>query len=394
MRILWLSYYYLPHVGGGTWGTYHLSLQLSKRGHSVQLIVPNIKHRLSIPPESSISLEKSNPSSIHRTPMIRIPRLLGPLLSSLFIFSAGLRLAKNPDIIVSQHHPHTFLTPIAVFLGKILKVPVVIRADDVYREMSLGFIVKIANTFNECFIKYARFFLVVCSEQREILLSRLRNRPSSCRIRLSYNGVDLSEFKDAQKKEYARKTLGIRNEEKVFLFVGRSSGLEYGIEIVLKALPTILLREPKTLLILVGDELNPRLHSMINSLGVSKNVRAYGSKTHKEIIKFITSADVCLGVFTETQAIPLKILEYMACLKPVVTGIKSVSRDLNPNSNFLVVPPEPEAVAKAIIKILQDENYARKLGSNGRKQIEKFRWSRIAGDFETTLFSALSYNGE
>ncbi|MCJ7634969.1 glycosyltransferase family 4 protein [Candidatus Bathyarchaeota archaeon] len=389
MRILWLSYYYLPHVGGGTWGTYHLSLQLSKRGHKIQLIVPNIKHKLSLPWESSLSLEKSNPSKIHRTPMIGIPRILGPLLSSSFMFCAGLRLGKGADVIVSQHHPHTFLTPIAVFLGRILKVPVIIRADDVYREMGLDLIVKVGNTFNEYFIKYARTFLVVCSEQKEILLSRL-NTASSCPIFLSHNGVNLSEFGDVPKKEDARKTLGIQNEEKIVLFVGRYSGLEYGIEVVLEALPIILLKEPNTILILVGEELGPRLHSMINSLGISKNVRVYGSKTHKEIVRFIVSSDLCIGTFTETMTIPLKVLEYMACGKPVVTGVKSLSKDLLfDESNFLIVPTRPESVSEAAIKVLQNEEYARKLGSNGKRLVSKFTWDNVGADLERLLVKTL-----
>ena len=174
IRILWLSYYYLPHVGGGTWGAYRLSKELSSRGHNIQLIVPNVKHSLSISKDSAEKLSRNNSASVHNTPFLLFPKKLGPLFSIFYVFFAALNYGKHVDVILSQFHPHHLLCPIAVLLGKILRKPVVFRANDVYHEMGLGFIVKFINTFNERFIKYAKAFLVVCSEHKGFLLSRFR----------------------------------------------------------------------------------------------------------------------------------------------------------------------------------------------------------------------------
>lgn len=392
IRIIYLSYYYLPHVGGGTWSTYHLSLQLSKRGHFVQLIVPNIKHKLSVPREYSLSMQKRNLSKVHRTPVLLIPRKLGPLLSGIFVFCSGLRFGKGVDIIVSQYHPHHLLSVIAVLLGRILKVPVVLRADDVYREMGiehLGLInrlIKVMNAFNEYFIRYADILLVVCSEAKEILRSRLRVGSQNYRIGLSYNGVDLSEFDNTPSKFDTREALDIGLDDKVLLFIGRYSGEEYGIQVLLRALPAIVKRKPNTLLILVGDELTPRQQSLYDSLGVHRNTRTYGPKPHEEIIKFIATADLCIGPLMPTLAIPLKVLDYMACGKPVLTGVKSISKDLALNdSNCLIVPPDSKTVAGMVTKLLQDEDYARRLGANARKIATNFSWNKIATDLERLL---------
>lgn len=391
MRILYFSYYFLPHVGAATWSTYYLSSGLSLRGHKISLIVPNVQYALSINDSTAKILEKENPVTLHRTPILRMPRNLAPFLSAFFLFFKGLRVGRGADVIICQFHPHHFVFVTGLLIGRIFRIPVVVTACDIYREMgrkNLGFmdkLIKVANVFNEHFVKYAKAFLVVNSENKEILESRLGNKATSCHIGLSHNGFNLSMFKDAPNKEETKKSLGIEPEKKVLLFVGRFSGEEYGIEVLLKAMPNILTKVPNSILMLVGDKMTSNQQELVNSLGISKNIRVYGPMPNKEVVKFIVSADVCVGPLMPTLATPMKVLEYMACGKPMVTGIKSVSKDMNPNINFLVVPPEPKSVTEAIVKVLQDKEYARKLGLNGERFVSKFNWDNIAYDLERVL---------
>jgi glycosyltransferase involved in cell wall biosynthesis len=394
-RILFFSHYFLPHVGGATWSTYYLSLSLSRRGHEIDLIVPNTQYALSVDDRTAKVLEKEIPIKLYRTPILRIPGKLAPFLSAFFLFFKGLRVGRSADVIVCQFHPHHFVFVAALLVAKIFRVPVVARANDIHREMgtkNLGFmerLINVANTFSEYFVKYAQAFLVVDSEGMEILLSRLGKSASNCYIGLSHNGVAQSVLKDAPSKEEARKLLGIETGEKVLLFVGRFSGEEYGIEALLKAMPNILTRVPNSVLILVGDKMTLHQQKLVNSLRISKNIRAYGPQRHKQIIKFVVAADLCIGPLMPTLAIPQKVLEYMACGKPVVTGIKSVSKDLNPSLNLLVVPPEPKSVAEAIVNVLQNEEYARMLGSNGKRSVGKFTWDNIGAELERLLLKIL-----
>lgn len=395
IRILFLSYYFLPRVNAATWSTYYLCLSLSKKGHKINLIVPNIQYTISIDDREASILEKQIPVTLHRTPLFRMPQKLAYLISPFFLFLKGLRLGKSADVIICQFHPQHFVFVTATTIGKIFQIPVVARANDIYRYMGVertGFkacMTKIVNTFNESFIKYVNVFLVVCSENKEILLSRLKMDTTNLSIGLSYNGVSLSEFKNVPSKEDARDLLNIDTDKKVITFIGRFSGKEYGIEVLLKALPFILKKEPKTLLIMVGDQLTSHQQRLINTLNIYKNVKIYGAMPHKQIIKFVMAADVCIGPLKPTMAIPQKILEYMICGKPVVTGIKSISKDLNPNSNFLVVPPEPKSVAEAIMKVLQNECYANRLGSYGKRSVGKFTWEKIGADLERIVIQTL-----
>ena len=390
MRILYLSYYYLPHVGGGTWTTYNLSMRLAKKGHDVQLLVPNIKHKLAISPKESQNLEKNNLSKIHKVPRIMIPRLSGPLISNFFIFPTALKIGRKADIVISQHHPHHFFAVMAVFLGRILGAPVLIRADDVYREMGVSFgltgqLVKAANRINENFIKYSDRFLVTTSEGEKEISARVNLPPNH--IGLSPNGVDPSEFNIVRHHQTnTRKPLGIKSDSKILLFVGRFSGPEYGIDLLLGSLPKIIKEIPDLTLILVGDKLTSRSNALVDSLGIRKNVMVYGPCPRDRIIDLILAADVCVGPLKATRASPMKILEYMTCGKPIVTGLFSVSKDVAVNgTNCVFVPQDSKGIAETIIKLLEDRDYSNRLGLNAKKTADRFSWDRIADDLDVVI---------
>jgi glycosyltransferase involved in cell wall biosynthesis len=396
VKILYLSYYYLPHVGGGTWSTYHLSIRLSKNGHKVLLIVPNVKHNLSLCARSTLGLNDRNQSRVHRIPWFLIPRQLAPFVSSVCIFLEALRFGKEADIIVSQHHPHHLLASLSVVLGKILKVPVVLRANDIFLEMDeidrdfrqslVKWCIKLTNVLNEHFMKRASKCLVVHSDSKRALRSRLGTETLDSFVGLSYNGVDLSEFGECPTKTAAKKELHIGHDEKTILFVGRFSGQEYGIELLIRAMPTILEKIPDTSLVLVGDVLTQNQNSLVTLLGLEKKVRVYSSMPHREILNFISAADVCVGPLMATRAMPLKILEYMACGKPILTGVNSLCDDLVlENPDYVFVDPEPESISKAALGILQDEAYAKMLGSGMTESVKVFSWDIIAAELERAL---------
>lgn len=391
MRILWLSYYYLPHVGGGTWSTYHLSKALASKGHKVRLIVPNVSYGLSVSASVANSMERCNSSQVHRVSRFPFPRVLGPFLAIIPMFFAGLKNGRESDVIVSQFHPHHLVAPVAVFLGRILKVPVVIRACDIYREMGVknpGLEVrvsKIVNYVNESFIRYADVFLVADLSAKEMLLSRIRGRCPNCHVDLSNNGFDSDMFDELPSKKEARGLLGIRSDKKIMLFIGRFSGAEYGMDILLKAFSAVLHEQSDALLFLVGDELPLRLQVLVDSLGIRDKVRVLGPVAQTDLVKFIIAADVCVGPLMATQAMPLKILDYMACGKPIVTGRNSISADLSPELNFLVVRPEHGAVSEALMRVLKDTEYAESLGSKALKTVGKFTWRRTALDLDRVL---------
>jgi glycosyltransferase involved in cell wall biosynthesis len=85
----------------------------------------------------------------------------------------------------------------------------------------------------------------------------------------------------------------------------------------------------------------------------------------------IAGADVCLGVFGETEkakrVIPNKALEAFAMRKPLVTGDSPAARELlRDHENCLLVPmANPKALAGAVLELKLNYELASKIADNG-----------------------------
>ena len=396
MRILYIAYYYLPVASAATWSTQAISKRLAKN-HEVTLLVPNINYDLKLDSNKVTQEESKNSSKIIRTPSICLPQNLSPLLSLFLLFIKGMKIGRTFDMIFCQFQPHHFTYVVGVVLGRILRVPVVARANDVHRDMGVkpsSVIQKMNsirrtmfNVLNERFVKYAQKFLVVCSENREILESRVGKLSN---IEVSFNGVDINEF-TACNKSLSRDALEINQDRKLILFIGRFSGSEYKIKVLLDAFELIRQKIQESMLLLVGDKLPDNIAGKYKT---TSDVRVTGPVGRDEVKSFIAAADVCVGPLGSTRAIPLKVLEYMACGKPVLTGLNSVSKDLAIDKrNIVCVSPESHTVAASCIKILTDEEYAQYLGINARETASKFSWDRIVSDLNDNIIETVSsYN--
>lgn len=68
------------------------------------------------------------------------------------------------------------------------------------------------------------------------------------------------------------------------------------------------------------------------------------------------------------------ILESMACETPVITSNISSLPEVAGNAAILVNPYDTEALAEAIIDLLEDDSYRSALIMKGREQVKKFSW--------------------
>jgi glycosyltransferase involved in cell wall biosynthesis len=360
----------------------------------VHLVVANVKHDRILPHELSMQLERSNPAELYRAPGFVLPLALGFILSAFFVFITVMRRRKDFDVILCQYHPHHLLAPVAILLGRIRGAPVVIRADDTYRDLGVSFgvippLYRMVNQINESFIRFSNRFLVATSEASARVKRRLRGKIPPHIIAMSPNGVDSEEFA-TYRYDKIRSSLGIRSDQRTIVMSGHFAGPQYGCDILLRAMQLLRKNVPDANLFLVGDNTTGSQQSMLDELGLRNYVRTYGPQVPERIIDYVKAADVCIGPLMHTCAIPLKVLEYMACGKPIVTGRRSISKDVAEDGvNCLIVDPVPSAVAEAIANILTDNSLALRLGRNAKMTARRFTWDRVAGDLSRTLNEVL-----
>ena len=115
-------------------------------------------------------------------------------------------------------------------------------------------------------------------------------------------------------------------------------------------------------------------------------IRFYENPSQKELEKLYCFSDIfVLSSWVEGFGLPP--MEAMACKSAVVTtNVGGVPDYSIPGETALVVPPrKPEELAKAIIKLIEDESLLRNIAEAGYKYIRKFSWEGATDKLEATL---------
>lgn len=106
---------------------------------------------------------------------------------------------------------------------------------------------------------------------------------------------------------------------------------------------------------------------------------------YEEVPAYVAAADVGLilfqpGLVNHTFAMPHKLFDYMREARPVVAPdfAIEVARIIDSaEAGVLVEVTDPEAIARALVKLLANPELARRLGENGRRAIEdRYNWER------------------
>ncbi|MDE1874306.1 MAG: glycosyltransferase [Candidatus Micrarchaeota archaeon] len=172
------------------------------------------------------------------------------------------------------------------------------------------------------------------------------------------NSVDLKRFNPRTSGEAMRRRLGIRDREKVVLYLGRASR-EKRIDVLLKAAKLLLKKRDDVSFVVGGTgpelEANKRL---ANRLGIGHRVRFLGFVAPEDLTKLYAASDLlCLpSHHFETQGIVA--IEAMAMGKPVVGSDDLALRDLikNGKNGEKFRPLDHADCARKIEKVLNSSD--------------------------------------
>ncbi len=221
---------------------------------------------------------------------------------------------------------------------------------------------------------------VICaSEHEKQLLVQLYGARPQCTAVVPC-GVDLDLFRPMDKQE-ARRRLGLRDRERIILFVGRIEPLK-GIDILIGAAAQLHDQEDFRLLI-VGGESRPhsemtRLQGLADGLGIDHHVSFVGRVDHDRLPLFYNAADVCV-VPSFYESFGLVAVEAMACGTPVVAsrvgGLTATVRD--GETGYLIPWHCAEPFAERLELLLGNDELRCALGRAAREQVQRFRWASV-----------------
>lgn len=181
--------------------------------------------------------------------------------------------------------------------------------------------------------------------------------------------VDLSKFQIKR----AEKAI---NAPKIITMIGRITPLK-GHPYFLKAMSQVVRHMPNVKIQIIGDAppkkkaYKDELLMLSRRLGLSSHVEFLGNR--RDIPQLLSQSD-CLVLSTITQeAFGRVILEAQAAGVPVVAtkvgGVVEIIDDAK--TGLLVMPKDPEAMAKAVIRILQDPQLSARMVEQSQRRIDE-----------------------
>ncbi|OGO51316.1 MAG: hypothetical protein A2148_10420 [Chloroflexi bacterium RBG_16_68_14] len=223
--------------------------------------------------------------------------------------------------------------------------------------------------------------IVACGRDERQLLMRLYGADPG-RISVVPCGVNLDLFQPIAKAE-ARHQLGLRDDDRILLFVGRIEPLK-GVDILLGAAAQ-LEAEPDCFVLVIGGDSSARegemahLRDLASQLGIAERVSFLGAVDHERLPLFYSAADVCV-VPSFYESFGLVALEAMACGTPVVAsrvgGLIGTVRD--GETGYLIPWRCPEPFAERLDLLLGNEELRRAFGQSAREAVQRYRWGNVA----------------
>jgi glycosyltransferase involved in cell wall biosynthesis len=208
--------------------------------------------------------------------------------------------------------------------------------------------------------------VAVGDEIRSFLVRSARLRPD--RAHVIRNGINLDVFQP--RPGAARSDLGLPEKGPLVAHVARLAP-EKDQETLLRGFQVLARDCLEATLIIVGD--GPRratLGALAADLAIADRVAFLGMR--RDVAALLPH--VALFVLTSVnEGLPLSVLEAMACGVPVVaTAVGDVGTVVRDGLNGLTVPVrDPEALARAMLSILEAPDRAAGMGRAGRQLVER-----------------------
>lgn len=376
MRVLMLSWEYPPKsVGGLAQHVYYLSSALVKQGIDVQLVTCGGQEVPAYEEVQGVKVHRVHPYNLNARDFIT---WILHLNFGLLEYSTSLINSTGPVDII---HAHDWLV---AYTGRALKhayrVPMIstIHATEYGRNHGLHNDTQRYISDVEWWLTYESWKAICCSNYMEAELMRVFNLPKD-KIKIIPNGVNPEEFKVKESTEKFKKKYA-HHDEKVVFFVGRLVQ-EKGVQVLLEAVPKILVYHPKTKFIIAGK--GPHTDNLKNqalTMGIENRVYFTGYVDDETRNKLYDIADV--AVFPSLyEPFGIVALEGMAAKKPVVVadtgGLSEIIK--HGVDGLKAYPGNANSLADNILEALLNPTKAKAMKDAAFAKItEVFNWPTIA----------------
>lgn len=212
--------------------------------------------------------------------------------------------------------------------------------------------------------------------------------PMQGKISIIPFGADLVSFRpQGKRKENKTVTIGtvkaLRNK--------------YGIEFLIQAFALVKKKFKNVDLIIVGKgPLRESLEQLSIKLGCAEKTHFIGEISYSQVPEYLGKMHVfVVPSIDESESFGVAAVEASACELPVIAsnvgGLPEVVIDKK--TGLLVDPRNPQALAEAIIRLIENPGLRREYGRRGREFVmENYDWQENAKRMENLYEEVLSHN--
>ncbi len=232
--------------------------------------------------------------------------------------------------------------------------------------------------------------IIVVSPAFKDHLMRYWNVPAD-KISIVENGVETDLFRlDPEAAAEVRKQMKL--EDRFLICYIGTMGNAHGLETLIAAAEELQMALPSAMFLLIGEGAEKeRIVELAAARGLN-NIRFLGQQPRQWIPAYVSAADLCLAMLKKTElfktVIPTKLLEYMACQRPVIVAVDGQARRIveEAGGGVFVEPENSKALVKAILGSAENPEQGRQMGVRGRQYIvSKFSREKTARDYVAVL---------
>ena len=380
VRILFLSHFYPPEMGGAAARISGLAKWLVKFGHEVTVITgyPNYPTGKIYPDYKN---KKINTEFIDGVQIIRsrvlpvsyqsiLVRLLNYFTLFFTALGIGIRKRNNFDIIIASSPPLT-IGILGLILSKIYKVPWILDIRDIWPDVAVeagmlkenGIVDRLSKKLANYLYNHATHLTPV-TKSKSTKIERV-GIPHN-RISIVSNGVDFDLIYDAKQMDW-RSELGIEN--KFILAYAGLIGIAQGVNVIIET--AIQLKEENDIhFLIVGEGVEKqKLQDYAKSLRLN-NITFLPSLLKESVPSLLTTSDIALIPLVSDKlqdAVPSKLLEAWACKLPVILIAGGEAADIvnKANGGIVVNSNDIAGIMTAIIKLKDSPKLVNQYSENG-----------------------------
>jgi len=408
VKILYVSQYFPPEMGAPAARVAELARHWVRAGHEVTVLTGFPNHPTGIIPSAyrkhfrrGFIREEFSGAEVIRTWLLPLPnrKAYERILNyGSFCVSAALSgiFVDRPDVVIATS-PQLLVGLSGCWIARWKRVPFVFEVRDLWPESLAAVGIGSERSFLHRSLARVAGYLYKSSSRIVVVSPAFKQHLAhhwqidQHKISVIENGVETDLFQPKPSQaDKIRTSLGA-HDRFVVSYIG-TMGMAHGLETILESAETLQTKAPDVLFLLIGEGADKdRIKCQAAHRGL-KNVIFLDEQPREQIPDFISASDVCLVPLKRTElfktVIPTKLLEFMACARPVILGVEGEARKIveSARAGLAIEPENSVELSQTVLRLMANPELSAALGRNGRRYIlENFSRKQKAAEYLNVL---------